>query len=109
MVQWKIGTTLRMVLAVESGEVTGAEAVRCVLKQVPGDGMPEALEMAVEFASASGGEPDRWYLEASAEASQNLRPGFYFGDIRIQAGNGTVTQTSTFRVEMIERVTEASV
>lgn len=113
-VQWKRGTRLEMVMAVTSGTVTGSETVRAVLKRAvrgsdaPGDAAADALEFTVTFAAEDVDGPDRWTIVGSDSDSAGLTTGLYACDIRFDAGTGAVTQSPTFLVEIVERVTEAS-
>jgi len=110
-VELKRGEDLKFVITVEEGTVTGSETVTAVLKRAvrgidsPGDGEDPALTMSATFAAASGGTPDRWYLNAAGSATAGLVAGKYVTDVKFVQG-GITYMSPTVQVNVIERVTE---
>lgn len=115
MFTWIRGSTFKLGIRPRSGAAfTGAETVRCVLKRStqrdtvgPGDDVPDAVVFSCSFVAASGNMPAYWKITGSAAQSEALAPGWYITDARIVIG-GEVTQTTPVKIEVVQRVTEAS-
>lgn len=106
------GATLRMVLRVKAGTVTGMEVVTCTGKKIdtktsppPGDASEVAFTMMSNFHFAEGKEPDRWYLTLSDEDCEGLSIGNYAVDARIETPAGDVIQEAHWIIYVRERVT----
>ena len=93
--------------------VSGAEAVRAVLKAAPdavepGDAAPDAAVLALEWRSPLGaGLQKGWLCTLSSGQSEALAAGTYVFDFRMTLAGGIV-YSRTVLVLLTERVTEAA-
>lgn len=110
MFTWIRGSTFKIGLRAKTGAFTGAETVRCALKPStqraeygPGDAVPDAVVLTPSYDAGNGA----WIFSGSATQGEALSPGFYIADARIVV-SGEVIQTLPVKIEVVQRVTEAS-
>ena len=115
MFEWIRGATFKLGIRSRNGDAfTGAETVRCVLKKSsqrettgPGDNVADSVVFTCAFIPAAGSTPGYWKISGTAAQGEALAPGWYIADARIVIG-GEVIQTTPIKIEVKQRVTEAS-
>lgn len=115
MFEWIRGATFKIGLRPRSGVAfTGTETIRCVMKKStqrdtvgPGDATADSVVFTCTFVPAAGGVAAYYKIAGSASQGEALVPGWYIADARIVIG-GEVVQTTSIKIEVKQRVTEAS-